>query len=118
MTNAFEIEIDSDGYPTEESLEQIENYSGSAIYLMREVVDYFNNCGYGVVYVNKPPSPAEKTVFELSTGGWSGCEDVIDALKNNRLWWVCCWRSLHRGGHYSFEVSNTLMIDPTGEPND
>lgn len=42
--------------------------------------------------------------IEMSTGGWSGNEDVIDALSENWLFWSRCWVSNQRGGHYVFEV--------------
>jgi hypothetical protein len=43
--------------------------------------------------------------YALSTGGWSGNEDLIGALQENTLFWACCWESSCRGGHYEFEVA-------------
>ncbi len=38
----------------------------------------------------------------LSTGGWSGNEDIIEALHYNFLFWSMYWFTSRRGGHYYF----------------
>jgi len=45
-------------------------------------------------------------VWTVSSGGWSGCEDVIGALGENTVFWLMCWRSSRRGGHFEFETKN------------
>lgn len=40
----------------------------------------------------------------LSTGGWSGNEDIIGALMDNYVFWIMCWRKSTRGGHYWFKI--------------
>lgn len=42
--------------------------------------------------------------FHVSTGGWSGNEDIIVALEENYIFWGMCWQSSKRGGHYEFEL--------------
>lgn len=39
----------------------------------------------------------------LDTGGWSGNEDIIEALQKNFMFWVMYWKSDRRGGHYTFD---------------
>lgn len=41
--------------------------------------------------------------LELHTGGWSGNEDIIAALKQNFLLWSMYWARHHRGGHFYFD---------------
>ena len=43
--------------------------------------------------------------LELHTGGWSGHEDIISALKENTLFWLCYWYMSKRGGHYYFKMN-------------
>ena len=41
--------------------------------------------------------------LELHTGGWSGNEDIINALTDTPFW-MFYWKKSERGGHYYFEV--------------
>lgn len=43
-------------------------------------------------------------ILELHTGGWSGNEEIINALQNNKLFWSMWWQKTERGGHYTFEI--------------
>ena len=40
----------------------------------------------------------------LHTGGWSGNEEIIEALQRNYLFWPLCWRKETVGGHYWFRI--------------
>ena len=42
--------------------------------------------------------------WQISTGGWSGNEDIIGALKENTMFWMFCWKQSTRGGHYVFQT--------------
>ncbi|MGH7207832.1 MAG: hypothetical protein ACREIL_00455 [Nitrospiraceae bacterium] len=54
----------------------------------------------------------------ISTGGWYGNEDLIDALRGNFMFWVLCWVSVRRGGHFEFNVPELAeeAIKPIEEP--
>jgi len=41
----------------------------------------------------------------MSTGGWSGNEDIIAAMRENQMLWLLTWYSSKRGGHYVFDLS-------------
>lgn len=41
--------------------------------------------------------------WNLATGGWSGCELIVEAMKNNKLFWAMHWYSSTRGGLYKFK---------------
>jgi hypothetical protein len=41
------------------------------------------------------------TSLTLHTGGWSGNENIIEALEDNFGFWIF-WEASRRGGHYDF----------------
>lgn len=91
---AFEM-MDSDGYPTEGLLNLIRNWGDpmnftGIIELLREVWIYKH-----FIHGNDVGG------IEVSTGGWSGHEDIILALQET-TWWRLHWYSSRRGGHYEF----------------
>jgi hypothetical protein len=40
----------------------------------------------------------------LATAGWSGNEDIIEALQQNYIFWSLCWMKSERGGRYTFQI--------------
>lgn len=44
------------------------------------------------------------TVHIVSTGGWSGNEEIICAMRRATLLWSLMWHSHRVGGHYEFRV--------------
>lgn len=42
--------------------------------------------------------------YAIATGGWSGNEELVAALKQNTMFWMLCWQMSRRGGYYEFEV--------------
>ena len=92
MSELF-LELDNDGYPTNKSLQQIAKYKGSYRELMKEVAFLFG--GYGRCEV-------DGNTWKVATGGWSGCEDVISAMRANSIFWAICWQLSKRGGYYEF----------------
>lgn len=88
-------------YPTEEALLKIKEWDilkwDSLLELLEFIKDEWSYPDYFVL--------TGKNVLrlELHTGGWSGNEDIIEALMNNSLFWILYWVKSKRGGHYYFK---------------
>ena len=97
--------VDDGGYPTEEFLDTIEKWDvskGKNNDLMTFIKPYWRYSYDGFWSENK--HEGDGTEYAISTGGWSGNEDIIRALQMNRLFWSLYWVQSRRGGHYIFEV--------------
>jgi len=42
--------------------------------------------------------------YTLLVDGWSGHDEIIEALKRNKVFWEKCWYSTNRHGEYVFKV--------------
>lgn len=99
--------LDEDGYPTEETLKQIEewphkNYS--------ELMEYVRETWWHPDLCDGPYNDLNNTTkntWRLSTGGWSGNEEIVGAMMNNNMFWLMCWEQSRRGGHYTFTIQET-----------
>ena len=102
----FIIEWDEYGYPTQESLEKLEQILNGndirkaikAFYSALKENYYPDYCGSTEVEVR---GKIEK-VWEYHTGGWSGNEDIIRVLENSWVW-PLTFERYDAGGHYYFE---------------
>ena len=88
-------------YPTDEQLQFIRDYDlkqgpAGLIKHLQEIW-HWQDC------IRLEPGIDDLTCLFLSTGGWSGNEDIIEALKPTLFWLMYWWRS-ERGGHYYFEI--------------
>lgn len=89
-------------YPTEEQLKTIREFD-LIKKSVRELLDYIEPIWeYPDRFVRRKHS------FYLSTGGWSGNESIIGALKQNSLFWSLYWLSSRRGGHFFFNDSRVV----------
>ena len=92
--------MDGDGYPTDEELQEIENWNpGDFKGLMEFIEDLWIYPDYFTAKTKD-----KMTTYNISTGGWSGHESVIGTMKQNTIFWMICWVQSRRGGHYIFEV--------------
>lgn len=97
---------DSDGYPTDDTLEAIEQTAdpAAALYYLAAAWQSF----YGSVCFTLSPSEADIVdrdggkYLRLSTGGWSGNESLIEAYRHNRIAWMMTWQLSARGGLFIF----------------
>jgi hypothetical protein len=95
--------LDHNGYPTEDALEQIEKFNlGKHITnlpdLFRLIRNHWWAADWGFKY------HPDTGCLELHTGGWSGNECVIMALKTQQWFWSYYWEKSTRGGHYWFKL--------------
>ena len=87
-------------YPTVDELKEIREWDifhKGAIDLLRYIEEIWHNgdlsiTGKKVIYV------------QMHTFGWSGNEEIIAALKDNRWFWTFYWQASKRGGHYWFKI--------------
>jgi hypothetical protein len=93
--------LDANGYPTDAALEKIASYDfgkdfrAGIVGLVTLVTElwHWGDTQYKWDGVN----------LELHTGGWSGNEDIINALMGTMLWHMF-WQKSERGGHYYFII--------------
>lgn len=109
----FECE---DGYPTDESLDGLRSHvfdpRTAALFLVHDL-EVIKNAGISCMSVDVEDgqnkygrSPIKKISYH--TGGWSGAENLIEAMLGH--FWI---RHFHtkweRGGHYYFEVPKQML---------
>jgi hypothetical protein len=87
-------------YPTDEELQALEDYRGPAegmLDLLRPIWHW----GIRDEWVTRNGSR-----LYLATGGWSGNEDIIDALQHNWAWWAINWHKSMGGGAFWFRFDS------------
>jgi hypothetical protein len=93
--------VDGYGYPTDEALERITRweYEDGWVELMDFIrsIWWASDWGFHVEELGK-------LTYNLSTGGWSGNESIVQAMQRNYLFWTLTWMQSRRGGHYTFEI--------------
>lgn len=114
---APEERIDEDGYPTDEALDYLQNFHGSASEMVDFVRSLMHN-GASKVEDFVDDFGREEQRLTLVTGGWSGCESVIGALQGTMFHFLL-WESSHRGGKHTFTFSpqQLAMVLHWGSPS-
>lgn len=101
--------MDEEGYPTEETLKRIRTWPHADFNgLMDFVIGLWQSPDY--VEDTKTTNDFGKEVREvnISTGGWSGHEEIVGALKQNTMFWLFCWQMSRRGGHHRFRLPKEI----------
>jgi len=106
---------DEDGYPSVEVLHEIKTFNiGDKCEQLKEFLTLiWENWRYSDGFIYIP----ETGVLELHTYGWSGNEDIIEALKQQKTFWAYFWQSSARGGHYRFELHEFDILGKACLPN-
>lgn len=86
----IEPTFDRHGYPTPETEESIRNWRMNDPKGWIEFIGKSWNHGYGRIW-------SEDGMVKFATGGWSGNESIVCAMKQSILW-AMLWESSHRGG--------------------
>ncbi len=100
---------DDDTYPSEGLLEAISQWSGD---LFHGGLHRWFDLAHDLWWAPEWGWKRDGDNYEISTGGWSGNEAVIDAMMENAIAWNLTWVQSRRGGHFLFEVPNAV-ISPT-----
>lgn len=94
--------MDADGYPTQEFLEWIDDYNilFNGIHALVDAIE--PNWRYGDKYFVKKKPRNGYFKLELHTGGWSGNEEILSALRSKFMWnyFATEWKA---GGHYYYK---------------
>jgi len=95
-----------DNYHEEKDLKMIKDWD---IHDPRGLVEFLEEIWwtpeFGFHISRGRSSPFQEWVMRinLSTGGWSGNEEIISTLRET-MFWVLYWHTHRRGGHYTFEI--------------
>lgn len=95
--------LDGDGYPDDLTLDTIRDWDFRKGF--REWLEYVQDTWYYPDYFRSRVLRDGRVRFYVSTGGWSGNEELISAMRRNFICWSYTWVMSRRGGHYVFEVT-------------
>ena len=96
--------LDDDGYPTDEALDLIAKWDFKDIAGWFEFIQsLWALTDWKIEDAKDDISDRPVTRYTMSTGGWSGNEDLLYAMRHNWLLWNLTWAQSRRGGHYIFE---------------
>lgn len=106
--------LGSEGYPHLIELQRIREWPWEGGF--RSLMDYVHRRWQ---YADVGYWKQEGDRFAISTGGWSGNEDLVAAMMDNMMFQSLCSISWQRGGHYVYDVQEwgndepkTLVRDP------
>lgn len=87
-------------YPTEDDLKRIETWEITRGQDLFRLMEFVRKCWWSPEW----GWHKRRRAFSISTGGWSGNEDLVNAMRKNRIFWTLCWYSSRRGGHFRFRI--------------
>ena len=107
---------DRDGYPTNVELRRIRrwpiNTGADCTALLVFVRECWWNAEWGWTVAarlrRERVGGTAYRLYQISTGGWSGNEDIIAALDHNVMFQMLCFDSHRRGGHYTYRVPEAM----------
>lgn len=105
----IDIQMDDDGYPTEEALDAIEAWKPGDDNDCRPIFEAMRRVWRWHTYFPEGATSVDAfgrnvTEYEVHTGGWSGHESMLSSLEDNAIVWIMTWEQVRRGGHYIFRA--------------
>lgn len=94
-------ERDICGYPTAETLRRISLWDIGSLKACEPWMEY---CLEAIDSDHGRVSRGKVGEYEISTGGWSGNQEIIEAMRRNYIAWALCWFSSRRGGYHQFHL--------------
>lgn len=106
---------DRDGYPLEEELKRVREWDDFTFEgykeffeFLRTIWNYATDSDGEQWYFQGPQQfwdgDNECLQYQISTGGWSGNEEIISVMRENFVLWSQTWYLHKRGGHFQFLV--------------
>lgn len=98
--------LSDDGYPGDAELERIKNWPVSDYGSYEDLFEYISDRWWpdGSWGLERRPG----MIYSFATGGWSGNEDMISALRSNFVAWSMSWQESKRGGLHVFQIPEHL----------
>ena len=90
--------FDEDGYPTEGTLAVIRDWPSGDLFA------FFAYCAAAWNERDFVEVSEDKMHWRFITGGWSGNENVIEAMSANKFYWLTAWQLSERGGLHVFKL--------------
>lgn len=115
--------LDHEGYPHDEDLEKVRTWDLTKDFNVElpKFLDFIQenwwSPDWGWHIKEEEEDGKKKNKLYLSTGGWSGNEDMIAAMKQNFIFWTMCWEQSRRGGHYIFEIKTIKQLKDAKKSN-
>ena len=102
-------------YPTDEMIERIRAWEFTARDSFEQFMSYVRAAGHYWTGELTFGWYQDGRRYEVSTGGWSGNEEIVGAMQANLVFWAVCWQSSRRGGHFVFDLPDPVIY--FGEPD-
>lgn len=102
---AEEDMVDEDGYPTADALWCVMHWpwdDSAGWFEFIKSIWWMADWGWREGQT-EDPIYGKVWQYRISTGGWSGCESIIETMQKNHVLWHMTWAQSRRGGHYIFE---------------
>lgn len=96
--------FNADGEPTDETLETIVNWPDPGNKGWSGLIEFCKeawNTRYGSF---NQSTHGKGFLVAFVTGGWSDNEAILNAMYENRLFYLSCWHSSQRGGVVRFII--------------